>query len=38
VLVKAHRIEDGEAFEAKFKEALAAWEPVVLEVIAEGTV
>jgi benzoylformate decarboxylase len=36
--VRAHRIEDGEAFDQRFEEALAAAEPTLLEVIVDGTV
>jgi benzoylformate decarboxylase len=36
--MRAHRIEEGVAFEVKLKEALAELEPVVLEVIVDGTV
>jgi benzoylformate decarboxylase len=36
--MKAHRIEDGPAFDARFTEALAGSEPVLLEVMVEGTV
>jgi benzoylformate decarboxylase len=34
----AHRIDDGAAFEARFAEALAAAEPVLLDVVVEGSV
>jgi benzoylformate decarboxylase len=34
----AHRVETADDFEAKFAEALAANEPILLEVIVEGTV
>jgi benzoylformate decarboxylase len=36
--VQAHRIEDGAAFDAAFEEALAGSEPVLLDVIVDGTV
>jgi benzoylformate decarboxylase len=36
--MKAHRIEDGIAFDAMFQEALAGMEPVLLEVGVQGTV
>jgi benzoylformate decarboxylase len=36
--VRAHRVEDGAAFDVMFKEALAASEPVLLEVVVEGSV
>jgi benzoylformate decarboxylase len=36
--MKAHRIEDGADFEARFREALATAEPVALEVIVDGSV
>jgi benzoylformate decarboxylase len=36
--VQAHRIEDGKSFDAAFEAALAATEPVVLEVVVDGTV
>ncbi len=36
--VKAHRIEDGAAFEARLGEALATPEPVLLDVVVEGGV
>ena len=36
--VRSHRIEDGEAFDAAFTEALAASEPVLLDVVVDGTV
>jgi benzoylformate decarboxylase len=36
--MNAHRIEDGAAFDAMFEEALVAIEPVLLEVVVEGTV
>jgi benzoylformate decarboxylase len=36
--MKAHRIEDAAAFEARFREALATAEPVALEVIVDGSV
>ena len=35
--VRAHRVEDGAAFDATFQEALAGSEPVMLEVIVDGT-
>jgi benzoylformate decarboxylase len=36
--LEAHRIDDGSAFEARLKDALATAQPVVLEVMVEGTV
>jgi hypothetical protein len=36
--MRAHRIEDGDAFEATFKEALAEPEPVLLDVLVDGRV
>jgi benzoylformate decarboxylase len=36
--VRAHTIEDGAAFDALFSEALAGSEPVVLDVVVDGTV
>jgi thiamine pyrophosphate-dependent acetolactate synthase large subunit-like protein len=36
--VRAHRIEDGEAFDAAFTDALASSEPVLLDVVVDGTV
>ena len=36
--VSAHRVEDGATFEARLDEALAGSEPVLLEVIVDGTV
>ena len=36
--VKAHRIEDGAAFEARLEQALTTPAPVLLEVIVEGSV
>ncbi len=36
--VTAHRVETGEAFEARFKEALAGAAPVLLEVMVDRTV
>ena len=34
----AHRVETADAFEARFAEALAAKEPVLIEVMVDGTV
>jgi benzoylformate decarboxylase len=36
--VRAHRVEDGAMFDATLKEALAGSEPVLLDVIVDGTV
>jgi benzoylformate decarboxylase len=36
--VRAHRIEDGAAFDARFSEALAGSEPVLLDVVVDGAV
>jgi benzoylformate decarboxylase len=36
--VRAHRIEDGAAFDALFSEALAGSEPMLLDVIVDGAV
>jgi benzoylformate decarboxylase len=36
--MRAHRIEDSDAFEATFKEALAEPEPVLLDVLVDGRV
>ncbi len=36
--VRAHRIEDGAAFDARFQEALASSEPTLLDVVVDGTV
>ena len=36
--VAAHRVEDGRAFDARFAEALAGGEPVLLDVIVDGSV
>jgi len=36
--MKAHRIEEAADFEGRFKEALAASEPTLLEVVVEGSV
>lgn len=36
--VRAHRIEDGAAFDALFAEALAGAEPVLLDVVVDGAV
>jgi benzoylformate decarboxylase len=36
--VTAHRIEDGATFEARLEDALGGAEPVLLEVIVDGTV
>ena len=36
--VQAHRIETGPAFEAAFDQALASPEPVLLDVVVDGTV
>jgi benzoylformate decarboxylase len=36
--VQAHRVEDAAAFDATFKEALTGAEPVLLDVIVDGTV
>jgi len=36
--LRAHRIEDGAAFAARFEEALSVREPVLLEVIVDGSV
>ena len=36
--MNAQRITDGAAFDAMFEEALVAIEPVLLEVVVEGTV
>jgi benzoylformate decarboxylase len=36
--LEAHRVEDGAAFAARLEDALAAVQPVVLEVIVDGTV
>jgi benzoylformate decarboxylase len=36
--VRAHRVEDGAAFEALFTEALAGSEPVLLDVVVDGAV
>jgi benzoylformate decarboxylase len=36
--MKAHRIEDGAAFDQRFAEALAGSEPVLLDVVVEGSV
>jgi benzoylformate decarboxylase len=36
--VRAHRIEDGAAFDAMFAEALAISEPVLLDVVVDGAV
>jgi benzoylformate decarboxylase len=36
--VRAHRIDDGAAFDALFSEALAGSEPVLLDVVVDGAV
>lgn len=36
--VTAHRIEDGRAFDARFAESLAGAEPVLLDVVVDGSV
>jgi thiamine pyrophosphate-dependent acetolactate synthase large subunit-like protein len=36
--MRAHRVEDGAAFEALFTEALAGSEPVLLDVVVDGAV
>jgi benzoylformate decarboxylase len=36
--VRAHRVEDGAAFDALFREALAGSEPVLLDVVVDGAV
>jgi len=36
--VQAHRIEDGAGFDAALEAALAGSEPVVLEVVVDGSV